>query len=349
MKSSTPPPDPNVGLAQSKMAEIAQQAEDRAAASDKYYQEVLAPRYLEQMDSSIALAKDQAAKQNELQDFQTGLAKKYDERYWATTAKQQDAFYDTVNKYDTAAARDEMAGQAGADVEQATAANNQALQRGLARRGINPGSGAAITAMNEASTQGALARAGAMTLAQRAAKAEGLNLRAQAAGLGGNLTGATAQFAAGASGTGSAALGANATGLQALNAYSGSLNNQTSAYNGTMGLASSNYSNIGNLGMQQWLEKSKASQSNAAGINQLIGLGAGIGANYMMYSDRRLKANVFKLGTRPDGLGVYSFNYVWGGPRQVGFMSDEVKQLYPEAVSQHQGYDMVDYSKLGNV
>lgn len=347
MKASVPPPDPNVGLAQKNMADIAQQAETRAAASDKYYQEVLAPRYLAQMDTSIALAKEQTAKQNELQDFQTGLAKKYDDRYWDTTAKQQDAFYDTVNKYDTSAARDEMAGQAGADVEQATAANNQALQRGLARRGVNPGSGAAISAMTEANTTGALAKAGAMTLAQRAARAEGLQLRAQAAGLGGNLTGATASFAAGASGTGGAALGANATGLQALNAYGSSLGQQTQSFNSSMGLASNSYGAVGNLGMQEWLEKSKVNQSNAAGANQLIGTAMGAGASMM--SDRRLKTNIAKLGTRRDGLGVYSFNYVWGGPRFVGVMADEVKQLYPAAVSQHQGYDAVDYAKLGNV
>ena len=345
MKTKVPPPDPNVGLAQREMIDIAQQAENRAAASDKYYQDVLAPKYLEQMDTANTIAKDQYTKQSELQDFQTGLAKKYDERYWATTAKQQDEFYKTVDDYDTSARRDEMAGQAGADVEQATEINNQALQRGLARRGINPGSGAAVSAMSEASTAGALARAGAMTMAQRAAKAEGLQLRAQAAGLGGNLTGATSSFANGASGTGSTAVTTGNSGSGALNNYANSINANNNSWNSTMGGATGAYGSVGSLGMQEWMEKSKTAQNNASGVNQLIGVGLGAGAS--KWSDRRLKTKIVLLGIRADGLGVYSYEYAWGGPRQVGVMADEVRDVYPHAVTTIDGYAAVDYSRLG--
>lgn len=343
MKSSTPPPDPNVGLAQREMTEIARSAEARAAASDKYFNETLAPKYLEQIDFANKIAKDQYTKQSEAQDFSMGLAKKYDDRYWATTAKQQDAFYDSVDKYDTAAARDEMAGQAGADVEQATAINQQALQRGLARRGVNPGSGASAAATQQASTEGALARAGAMTLAQRAAKAEGLQLRAQAAGLGGNLTGATSSFLGGSAAAGGAASGAGTGGLSALGNYTNALGSNTAGYNATTGLATQNFNNVGNLGMQEWLEKSKVAQQNANGFNQIIG--AGLGAA-VRYSDRRLKTDVQRIGVRPDGLGVYSYRYVWGDARHVGVMADEVRQIYPDAVTTVNGYDKVDYTQL---
>jgi len=64
-------------------------------------------------------------------------------------------------------------------------------------------------------------------------------------------------------------------------------------------------------------------------------------------SDIRLKTNIVKLGVRADGLGVYAFDYVWGGPRNIGLMAQEVMHVYPDAVmTDGQGYLMVDYAKV---
>ncbi|MFN7302360.1 MAG: tail fiber domain-containing protein [Bacteroidota bacterium] len=65
-----------------------------------------------------------------------------------------------------------------------------------------------------------------------------------------------------------------------------------------------------------------------------------------IFSDRRLKKNIKQIGTRPDGLNVYEFDYIWGGDRQVGLMAQEVQGVYPDAVSESGGYLMVDYSKV---
>jgi hypothetical protein len=65
-----------------------------------------------------------------------------------------------------------------------------------------------------------------------------------------------------------------------------------------------------------------------------------------MFSDRRLKKNIKQISTRPDGLNVYEFDYVWGGGRQIGLMAQEVQTIYPGAVSESGGYLMVDYSKV---
>jgi len=65
-----------------------------------------------------------------------------------------------------------------------------------------------------------------------------------------------------------------------------------------------------------------------------------------IFSDRRLKKNIKQIGTRPDGLNVYEFDYIWGGDRQVGLMAQEVQSVYPSAVSESGGYLMVDYSKV---
>jgi hypothetical protein len=72
---------------------------------------------------------------------------------------------------------------------------------------------------------------------------------------------------------------------------------------------------------------------------------AGIGFGNM-FSDRRLKKNITQISTRPDGLNVYEFDYIWGGGRQVGLMAQEVQAIYPGAVSESGGYLMVDYSKV---
>lgn len=65
-----------------------------------------------------------------------------------------------------------------------------------------------------------------------------------------------------------------------------------------------------------------------------------------VFSDRRLKKNIKQIGTRPDGLNVYEFDYIWGGGRQTGLMAQEVQSVYPGAVSESGGYLMVDYSKV---
>lgn len=65
-----------------------------------------------------------------------------------------------------------------------------------------------------------------------------------------------------------------------------------------------------------------------------------------MFSDRRLKKNIKQISTRPDGLNVYEFDYIWGGGRQIGLMAQEVQTIYPGAVSESGGFLMVDYSKV---
>ena len=64
------------------------------------------------------------------------------------------------------------------------------------------------------------------------------------------------------------------------------------------------------------------------------------------FSDRRLKTNIKQIGTADNGLNVYSYNYVWGGPTQLGYMADEVEKLIPEAVGESHGYKTVNYGMI---
>lgn len=65
-----------------------------------------------------------------------------------------------------------------------------------------------------------------------------------------------------------------------------------------------------------------------------------------MFSDRRLKTNIKQVGTLSDGLGVYSYDYIWGEP-SVGVMADEVAQLRPWALGAPvNGFATVNYEAL---
>ncbi|MCA6319943.1 tail fiber domain-containing protein [Phenylobacterium sp.] len=64
-------------------------------------------------------------------------------------------------------------------------------------------------------------------------------------------------------------------------------------------------------------------------------------------SDIRLKADIEKLGEREDGLGVYSFRYIWSPVRHIGVMAQEVLKVKPEAVAvMPSGYLAVNYGAL---
>ena len=73
-----------------------------------------------------------------------------------------------------------------------------------------------------------------------------------------------------------------------------------------------------------------------------------------MVSDRRLKTNIFRVGTHPLGVGLYLFNYiaevssVAGHGRQFGVMADEVEACLPDAViTCKDGFKRVNYAMLG--
>jgi hypothetical protein len=77
------------------------------------------------------------------------------------------------------------------------------------------------------------------------------------------------------------------------------------------------------------------------------GGGGGAGGGGGGWSDRRLKRDIARLGRSPSGLPVYSFQYVWGGPRYVGVMAQDLLKLRPDAVIlDESGYYKVDYARI---
>lgn len=88
----------------------------------------------------------------------------------------------------------------------------------------------------------------------------------------------------------------------------------------------------------------------AAGGASLFGssaaLGEGLAAGAAMFSDRRLKTNIVRVGDHPTlDIGIYEYDMF--GKHTTGVMADEVLEVMPEAIIKHSsGYLMVDYSKL---
>lgn len=90
---------------------------------------------------------------------------------------------------------------------------------------------------------------------------------------------------------------------------------------------------------------------NAGSANMmsgLFGLGSmGLSAYGLgLFSDRRLKKNVKLVGTAKNGLNLYAYQYIWGGPSMIGYMADEVEQVAPDAVTTVGGLKMVNYSAV---
>lgn len=101
-------------------------------------------------------------------------------------------------------------------------------------------------------------------------------------------------------------------------------------------------SNAANANYQAQL---KNSQSNMGGLFQLGS--AALQAAPMMFSDVRLKEDIVRVGQFDDGLGIYEYRYIWGGPRRLGVIAQEALEKRPDVVGVHpSGFLMVAYGKL---
>ena len=96
-----------------------------------------------------------------------------------------------------------------------------------------------------------------------------------------------------------------------------------------------------------------AKQAAQANFNSgLMGLG---GAGIMAACDVRMKENINRIGTLPNGLPFYQFEYkpefknhpLAGHGTHTGVMAQEVEAMYPNAViTLDNGYKAVDYGQL---
>ncbi|HEX2887170.1 tail fiber domain-containing protein [Vineibacter terrae] len=89
-----------------------------------------------------------------------------------------------------------------------------------------------------------------------------------------------------------------------------------------------------------------ASQGAAFGPwGALAGGVLGAGAGLLNRSDARVKTDIVRVGTLDNGLPVYRFRYIDGGPVQLGVMAQDVVALRPDAVHDIDGVLHVDYAR----
>lgn len=104
---------------------------------------------------------------------------------------------------------------------------------------------------------------------------------------------------------------------------------------------------IGNQGGQLLVGAGGGSpDSMRSSTGGLIGKGLGLAAS-LFGSDRRLKENIVAVGTYPNGLPMYEFNYKGRPERLRGVMADDVEKKYPEAVQEIHGFKAVNYAMIG--
>lgn len=85
------------------------------------------------------------------------------------------------------------------------------------------------------------------------------------------------------------------------------------------------------------------SQYNA----QTGALGGLFGAGMSLFSDRRLKENIERIGKTDSGVPVYKFNYIGNPTTHIGYMAQDLLETQPDAVMQgSDGWYRVDYSKV---
>lgn len=135
------------------------------------------------------------------------------------------------------------------------------------------------------------------------------------------------------------------TGLAGLPSYARDIAGMQAGIGQTLGAGQAQAGNIMAQGSVAGAQADQAARQQ--NINNLLG----IGSLALMYSDRRLKKNVRKVGT-VNGWNWYRWD--WNIVAQKmglkgscqGVMADEVFKEKPDAVIMHNLFMMVDYSKL---
>lgn len=89
----------------------------------------------------------------------------------------------------------------------------------------------------------------------------------------------------------------------------------------------------------------QAYNAQQQGSANLFGGLTGLASTAMMFSDKRLKRRIRRVGTHPLGVGIYDYE-MFGYP-QTGVLAQELQKVRPDLVERHaSGFLMVNYGAL---
>lgn len=83
--------------------------------------------------------------------------------------------------------------------------------------------------------------------------------------------------------------------------------------------------------------------SSKPGLASVLGMGLQAAS---LFSDRRLKTDIRRIGKTDAGLGVYTYRYKGGETVHMGVMADEVAEILPDAVGEAHGFNTVNYEAI---
>jgi hypothetical protein len=264
-----PSPDPNIGKAAMKNAEIGEDwlafAREQFAAGNV--------RQEEMDDLTTAVIDQQLVTAEQQADWAT----KDRDRYENVFQPLQDEFVKEAGEYGSPERQAQAAAEARTDIMKASSSQKGAAQRQMASMGINPNSGRFRAIERSADVNTAVAAGGASNAARQMIRDKGLALKADAINIGSGLPSQTAT---------AAGIGLNA-GNSAVN-NQGAANSNFYQNNGVMGQgfggAMQGYSNQGNIlsdlygnQVQAWQAQQQANATSAGGIGSMVGTIAGAG------------------------------------------------------------------------
>ena len=280
---SAPDPDPRIGEAALKNAELGRQWLDFAkveSADAKERQKVL--------DSlTTRIGEQQLATQDRANEWS-----QEDRARWENVFKPlEDRVVETAETWDSDERQAQVAAEAKADVLGNASRQREATQRNMASMGIDPRSGRYAGVDRAAEQQTALAAAGAQNNARKQVRNQGVAMRADAANMGRGLPSQAAAVASLGLTAGNSALagqqGANSMamqGSQIMNqGFGGAMQGNTSMMNGL----NTQY----NSQLQAWSANRQAAAQESAGFWGGVGSMAGTAAGLYMMSSKDAKTN----------------------------------------------------------
>ena len=328
-KSNAPAPDPRLVEAQIKSMNI----QDQSIQELLGLQREMQPLQREQLEFGLESAR-------------TAARESADDRQWMLGRRNalqgaQDGIVAEADQFDTEGKREELAGQAISDVNQAFDAVRGQQSRDLGRMGVAPGSGRAMALDGQTRIAQALEQARAGTQTRRQARDEGRMLKRGVAdmlagypGMASAQTGAGVNYATAGVGLTNASMAGQMQGTTAASSIAGQMGGNATSMFGAQS--------------QREAQARSAQAQERAGYASALGMlgGAAIGK----WSDRRLKTDIRAVGSdERTGLTIYEFRYR-SEPERLwrGVMADEVQAVMPGAVhSDRNGFLSVNYALLG--
>lgn len=303
-----PAPDPAIGQAAMRQAELGEQ-------------------YLAFAKEQFAVSQGMQAELNDLakqtSEFFTGMAKEDRDRWKTVFEPLEDQFVKEAAEFDTPERREEAAARARADVQSAAATQTGTAQRQMASMGVSPDSGRFAGVDRALGLGTTLASVTAQNQARDQVQQQGHALKTAAIGIGKGLPVQAGQFMS---------QGLNAAGVPVATHQASTGIMQpgfTGAIQGNQGMATSLNQQHSNQ-LQAWDAQNRNAAANAAGFGQFAGqvLGTGVG---LFLSSKKAKENRKPVAdgealAAVEGMPIEEYDYKPGmgdGGHHVGPMAED--------------------------